>query len=106
MPIETASQKDSATGVTPAAPWRVKAITVMPGYRLAVTFQDGMSGIVDMSGLVSAKNAGIYAKLADHAMFDQASIDVGVVTWPNGADLDPAWMHEQIERERTWVVPF
>lgn len=106
MPIETASQKDSAAGVTPAAPWRVKAVTVMPRYRLAITFQDGMSGIVDMSGLAAAKNPGIYSELADHALFDQAYIEVGVVTWPNGADLDPTWMHEQIAQGKTWVVPF
>ncbi|MFZ5474543.1 MAG: DUF2442 domain-containing protein [Pseudomonadota bacterium] len=81
-------------------------MTVLPGYRLAVTFQDGLSGIVDMAGLVNAKNAGIYAELADPTRFEQAFLDLGVIAWPNGADLDPAWMHEEIEQKKTWVVPF
>jgi hypothetical protein len=47
----------------------------------------------------------MYAALADPAVFAQASVELGVVVWPNGADLDPAWMHERLRAERTWTVP-
>lgn len=30
---------------------------------------------------------------------------LGVITWPNGADLDPAWMYEQVRENKTWSVP-
>jgi uncharacterized membrane protein len=78
----------------------------MPEYRLAVTFNDGSSGIADLSALTAAKESGIYAALADVRVFEQASLVLGVVTWPNGADLDPAWMYERIVEEETWSVPF
>jgi hypothetical protein len=38
-------------------------------------------------------------------MFEQATLSLGVVTWPNGADLDPAWMYERLREEKTWSVP-
>lgn len=78
----------------------------MPGYRLAVTFQDGTTGIADLSTLLTASECGIFAELKDPAFFDCARVDTGVVTWPNGADLDPAWMYEGIRENKTWSIPF
>lgn len=105
MPGETASQENPASGVIPKAPWRVKAISVLPDYRLAVTFQDGTSGVVDFSAVRTAREAGIYAALADISLFEKAYVDLGVVTWPNGADLDPAWMYDRIRADKSWSVP-
>jgi len=98
-------EKDSAAGVTPSAPWCVKAISVLPDYRLAVTFNDNTSGIADLSSVTKAKDAGIYSALADPAVFEQATISLGVITWPNGADLDSAWMYERLRNKTTWFVP-
>jgi uncharacterized protein DUF2442 len=105
MPGETATQEDSTSGVTPKAPWRVKAVSVLPEFRLAVTFRDGTNGIVDLSSVRTASKAGVYAALADIQLFEKAYVDLGVVTWPNGADLDPAWMYEQIKEKKVWSVP-
>lgn len=105
MPSQATAEKDSAAGVSPAAPWRVKAISILANYRLAVTFNDGSSGIADLSSVTKTKDAGIYSALADPAIFEQATISLGVVTWPNGADLDPAWMYERLREEKTWSVP-
>lgn len=105
MPIETATQEHRAAGVKAAAPWRVRAVSVQPGYRLSITCNDGTSGIVDMSALVNSANAGIYAALKDVQLFQQVSIELGALAWPNGADLDPVWVHEEIGKNKTWVVP-
>lgn len=105
MPGETATQENPASGVIPKAPWRVKAVAALPEYRLAVTFQDETHGIVDLSSIRTASEAGIYAALADTRLFEKAYVDLGVVTWPNGADLDPAWIYEQIKENKVWSVP-
>ena len=102
MSVETIAETNRAPGVIPAAPWRVTAISVQSGYRLAVTFVDGTSGIADLSALVSSKDAGIFAPLADPALFDRATVELGAITWPNGADLDPDWLHEEISRSGEW----
>ena len=106
MPIQTTPEADQAAGVIPAAPWRVKAMSIPLDYRLAVTFQDGTNGIVDFSSVLTARECGIFAALKDKACFDQARLELGVVTWPNGADMDPDWMHEQVRVNKLWSVPF
>ncbi len=105
MPIETVTQEHRPAGVIPAAPWRVSAVNVQPGYRLSVTCNDGTSGVVDMSRLVASERAGVYAVLKDAQLFQQVSIELGALTWPNGADLDPLWVHEEIGKNKTWSVP-
>jgi uncharacterized membrane protein len=81
-------------------------LTVLPEYRLAVTFQDGTSGVADLSCVNAAHDCGIYEPLKDSSYFRQARLELGVVTWPNGADLDPAWMHEEMMRSGMWSTPF
>lgn len=105
MPIKTVAQEHRPAGVTTAAPWRVRAVNVQTGYRLFITCNDGTNGIVDMSALVNSSNAGIYSALKDAQLFQQVSIELGALTWPNGADLDPLWMHEEIGKNKTWSVP-
>ncbi|MEW5967412.1 MAG: DUF2442 domain-containing protein [Pseudomonadota bacterium] len=106
MSIQTTPEANQAAGVIPAAPWRVKALSVLADYRLAVTFMDGTSGIADFSGVLTAKDCGIFEALKDKACFEQARLDLGAVTWPNGADFDPIWMYEQIRENKMWAVPF
>ena len=110
MPSQAVAEENPAAGVAPpptaAAPWRVKAATVLPGHALAVTFNDGRSGIVDCASILTASNPGIYAPLVSPEYFAQARIELGAISWPNGADLDPAWMHEALAAGKTWSVPF
>lgn len=102
MPVETSPQENRAAGVAPSAPWRVTAVSVLPDYRLAVTFVDGTRGIVDLSALVARDDAGIFAPLRDPAIFEQACVELGAVTWPNGADLAPDAMHDEIQKSGEW----
>ena len=39
-------------------PWRARNVIPLPGYRLAVQFQDGVSGIVDLSAVVESSEPG------------------------------------------------
>lgn len=105
MPTETATQEHCATGITAVAPWRVRTVKVLPDYCLLITCNDGTAGIVDMSRLISSEQAGIFAALKDGQLFSQVRIELGALTWPNGADLDPVWLHEEIGKNKVWRVP-
>lgn len=105
MSIETDAQENIAIGLRAAAAWRVCAVNVLSGYRLSVTCNDGTSGIVDMSALVNGPASGIYAALKDVQLFQKVSMELGALTWPCGADLDPSWVHEEISKSKTWSVP-
>lgn len=110
MSGETVTQENPAAGIVPApiptAPWRIKALTVLSDYRLAVTFMDGTNGIVDCSAIRTAGSPGIYAPLREKDYFGQAKLELGAPTWPNGADLDPAWLYDNLGGGKTWSVPF
>jgi len=58
-------------------------------YLLRIRFEDGVSGIVDVSQCVSF--TGVFAPLCDRAEFVAVHVnpDLGTVCWPCGADLDP-----------------
>ena len=105
MSNQAASEAYKTPGVIPAAPWRIKALSVLPDYRLEVRFQDGTNGIADFSSILSSKDCGIFQPLLEKAYFGQAHLEMGAVIWPNGADIDPAWMYEQITARKLWSVP-
>ena len=105
MPNETVAQENIAVGLRAAATWRVRAVNVLSDYRLSITCNDGINGIADMSALVNSPDAGVYAELKDVQLFQKVSIELGALTWPNGADLDPLWTHEELSKNKMWSVP-
>jgi hypothetical protein len=106
--MSTQAVKDTAASVVPpikiTAPWRVKAVEALDGYRLRVRFIDGVEGEVDMSGFVHAPDAGVFAVLADPDIFAQAHAELGAVTWPGELDLAPDAMHDEIEKNGIWIL--
>ena len=104
MSSETIAEAHQTAGIIPAAPWRVSALSVLPEWQLAVTFNDGSSGVVDVSALVHGSDAGVFEALRDPAFFALAYLDLGAITWPNGADLAPDAMYKEIRRCGVWRV--
>ena len=103
MRDETDAQEDSTARVS-NVPWVVTHVRVLPGYRLFVRFIDGTEGEVDMSAMVKAPDAGVFAELADPAAFSNAFNNDGHVAWPTGQDLAPDAMHDEILRNGRWVL--
>jgi Protein of unknown function (DUF2442) len=65
---------------------------------LRVTFADGTQGVVDMSGETFD---GVSAPLADPDFFARARVEDGVVTWPNGVDIAPDAMYDEVAAKQT-----
>lgn len=103
MRNQTTAEEDRAPGVIPATPWRVKDIEVLDGYRLRVHFRDGTAGTVNLSRLVTGERAGVFTSLRDPALFAQARVECGVVTWPGELDLAPDAMYEAIKQQGEWL---
>lgn len=98
------SQKNIASTIVPSVPWRVASVNPLPNYRLKVVFQDGQSGLVELSGLILGSEAGVFSVLKDETIFHQVHVDLGVVTWPGEIDLAPDAMYEAIKQEGKWIV--
>lgn len=105
---QATAEDDTAIGrvpaVRPSMPWLVTEVTCLPGYRLFVRFEDGLAGTVDMAGLIASTEAGVFANLRDPAVFEQARLEYGAVTWPGELDLAPDAMHEEIRQNGEWKL--
>lgn len=68
-------------------------------YRLALRFDDGVEGVVDVSARVPFD--GVFAPLEDPEFFGQVRInkELGTIVWPNGADLDPVVLYRLVKGE-------
>ncbi len=63
------------------------------GYTVAVRFEDGTSGEVDLSYLLDY--GGVFEPLRDHNYFCQLRADpeAGTIIWPNQADIAPETLY-------------
>lgn len=93
-----------ADEVAPRSPWRVTRVEALPGFRLRVAFADGLTGVVDMSGMVHSPKAGVFAALIDSSLFAQVTLNYGAVTWPGELDLAPDAMHAAIQEHGEWSL--
>jgi hypothetical protein len=61
----------------------------LDGHRLLIRYEDGVEGVVDPGAIVGFR--GVFVPLKDPTFFSQVRVDpeLGTVSWPNGADLDP-----------------
>jgi len=76
---------------------RVVAVRYIGGYKLEITFSDGVKGISDWSArLARAKTEGIFAPLKNSAYFAKVELWEGTIRWPNGADICPDVLYEQV----------
>jgi hypothetical protein len=71
---------------------------------LRVQFADGLEGLADLNALIHSPNAGVFAALGDEALFKQAFVEYGAVTWPGEIDIAPGAMHAEIKKSGEWIV--
>jgi hypothetical protein len=73
--------------------YRVVSFEIVGSYCLRVTFDDGSVQLIDFSPVLEGE---VYGPLRDLSLFNQVRIDpeVHTLTWPNGADFDPATLHD------------
>ena len=77
---------------------KITAVKVESGHRLAVDFENGERGILDMTPFL---DFGVFRALQDSACFAQAGVAFGTIEWPGGIDLDPAFVHEKCKMQVT-----
>ena len=82
--------EDIVTNHWPEHSPRVIAVRPSERYRLELTFDNGVSGVVDLEGWLIG-TGGVMGPLADREFFRQVSVDedAGTIQWPNGVDLCP-----------------
>jgi hypothetical protein len=73
---------------------QVTEVKALDGYKLWLRFQDGASGVIDLSAELWGP---MFEPLKDRALFACATVhpELHTVTWPNGADFAPEFLYRQ-----------
>jgi hypothetical protein len=90
---------------------RVVSFDPVGSYTLRVRFEDGTEQTIDFKPVLEGE---VFGPLRDPDLFRQVQIDpeVHTLVWPNGADFDPATLHDwpragkRLEAlVRQWALP-
>ena len=71
----------------------VRSFEIIGPFTLRVEFDDGVTQTIDFGPVLQGQ---MYGPLRDPALFNRVQIDpeVHTLVWPNGADFDPATLHD------------
>ena len=72
--------------------YRVKSFEIIGPYTLKLLFDDKTTQLIDFRPVLAGE---LFGPLRDLTLFNQVRLDIEVHTlvWPNGADFDPATLH-------------
>lgn len=74
-------------------------MVALPGYRISVSYPDGVEGFIDLSQDVGR---GVFGPLADEAYFRTVHIgDHGQIAWSADIEICPDAAYEEILRKAT-----
>ena len=73
--------------------YKVLAFQIVGPYTLLIRFDDGCAQTIDFNTVLAGELLG---PLRELTFFNQVQIDpeVHTLVWPNGADFDPATLHD------------
>jgi hypothetical protein len=73
--------------------FQVESFEVAAPYTIQVTFDDGTKQLIDFKPVLAGE---LFGPLRDLNLFNQVFVDTEAHTlvWPNGADFDPATLHD------------
>jgi hypothetical protein len=90
--------------------FRVESFTIVAPYTLRVRFDDRTEQLIDFRPVLAGE---LFGPLNELGTFNQVRVDseVHTLVWPNGADFDPATLHDWPahaaalrERAQAWAV--
>jgi len=90
--------------------YKVVSLKVVGPYALELEFNDQTRKVINFERVLRGE---IYSPLKDESFFNRVVIDpeVHTIVWPNGADFDPAILHdwedyvdEIVQRAQQWEM--
>ena len=82
---------------------KVKGFEIVGPYRLRIEFADGLVRTIDFRSILEGE---LYAPLQDVELFNAVEVDreAHTLVWPNGADFDPATLHDWPDHEASMIA--
>jgi hypothetical protein len=73
---------------------KIVKVTPLDGKMVAVVFEDGKAGTFDVSPYIRSE---FFKRLEDEAYFRQVSVFFTGIGWPEGQDLGPDTIAEELQ---------
>lgn len=82
--------------------YRVRSFEIVADFTLRVRFDDATEQTIDFRPILAGE---LYGPLRDLKLFNQVSVDpeVHTLVWPNGADFDPATLHDWPQHREAFI---
>lgn len=74
------------------------------GYQIALAFNDGYKGTVDLKDILMQEKRKIFQPLKDKEYFKNFSMRLNTICWENEADFAPEFLRELAERQQKKTV--
>lgn len=76
---------------------RVREAKYVKDFVIKIRFTDGVEGDIDLEGDLEGE---IFEPLRDASYFRKFIVhpELHTLTWPNGADFAPEYLHEKVKR--------
>jgi Protein of unknown function (DUF2442) len=83
--------------------YKVRSVKIEAPYTLRVGFDDGAEQVIDFRPVLAGE---LYRPLRELSVFNEVRIDpeVHTLVWPNGADFDPATLHDWPENAKALIA--
>jgi hypothetical protein len=83
--------------------YQVQTVEIVEPYTLRVRFTDDTEQIIYLKPVLAGD---LYSPLLNTELFNQVAVDPEVKTlvWPNGADFDPATLHDWPEHKDAFAA--
>ena len=83
--------------------YRVQSVEITAPYTLLVHFDDATAQTINLQLILAGQ---LYGLLRDLTLFNQVRVDpeVHTLVWPNGADFDPATLHDWPQHSEAWAA--
>lgn len=91
--------------------YTVTDFAIVAPYTLRILFDDGHTQVIDFRPMLRGE---MFGPLRDRSLFNGVTLDEesGTLVWPNGADFDPATLHDwdrvgpaMIRMAESWQEP-
>ncbi|MDT5123197.1 MAG: hypothetical protein QOC96_2679 [Acidobacteriota bacterium] len=83
--------------------YRVLSFEIVSPYTLRIQFDDETSQIINFQPVLAGE---MFGPLRELSLFNQVRLDpeVHTLVWPNGADFDPATLHDWPAQEEALIA--
>ncbi|MBU6339565.1 MAG: DUF2442 domain-containing protein [Rickettsiales bacterium] len=66
-------------------------------YKISLTFDDGIKGVVDLKNFLFDQDCGVFTRLRDKEQFKNFTLTSHTLTWQDDLDLAPEFLRDLLK---------